>query len=118
MTNPPAATVEADLANLRARVGLFLWNAMGQTWMGNGDARKRIIPESELRSLEAALSPPLTTQAAEPVAWMYTQPWLTDDPTPQFRAERWSTEEGRFTGWAETPLYAAPPSLKTPEQDA
>ena len=44
----------------------------------------------------------------EPVGFMYSQPWPTDDPRPQFRDESWSIKEGRFAGWTETPLYASP----------
>lgn len=48
--------------------------------------------------------------AQEPVAWMYERPWADYMPPSEVRIERWATDYGRYKGWTETPLYAAPPT--------
>lgn len=52
-----------------------------------------------------------SSPAAEPVAWMYERTWEDYTPSREVRVQQWSTTEGRYAGWTETPLYAA---LATP----
>lgn len=102
-TNPPAATVEAKLLTR-------LVEAYRNNPVGVAKACDEQIDRSGnlLGYLREAAS--LTTQAVEPDAWMYHSGNCREYWTKRLApGDRFGTE---------TPLYAAPPSPKTSEQDA
>ena len=106
MTNPSAATVEAV-----AELQLAAFLAGRGSVMQKGSAIKTVLkPAPSMDDFREMARASLTTQAVEPVAWMYHSGNCREYWTKRLApGDRFGTE---------TPLYAAPPSLKTPEQDA